>query len=157
MSSFSATFDTAALAAQVQGLRAELGTALRPAAQAGAELLYLQVKQNAASLGRHTGKLQNSIYQAHSSDNSRPGEVERYHISWAARKAPHGHLVEYGYLQTHHVFKGKNGKWVTLKKRPLPTPKAVPAQPFVRPAMAQFPLALEAAKAELFARMPSFK
>lgn len=94
-----AGLDSIALGAQKQ---------VRPAAQAGAQVFYDEVKQNVGRLGRKTGNLDSSIYQVFSKSNSSDKRAT-YHISWNHIKAPHGHLVEYG------------------------TSRA-PAYPFVRPA-----------------------
>ena len=72
--------------------------AARPAAQAGAQVLYDAVKQNVAALGRKTGNLRRSIYQKHSEERSVGGR-QVYNISWNAKTAPHGHLVEWGFVQ----------------------------------------------------------
>lgn len=104
---------------------------VRPAAQAGAQVLYLEVlarvpvaKAPHRLKGREVppGALKRSIYQAYSADNSNATHAT-YHVSWNARKAPHGHLVEYG---TSHSA----------------------AKPFLRPAFdAKEEAALQAAKA----------
>lgn len=157
MSNFSISFDSRQMAALVDGMRQDVETASRPAAQAGAQFIYNQVRQNVGRLGQKTGNLQRSIYQVYSKDQSVSGQ-EVYHISWNARKAPHGHLVEYGYKQIHQVVKDRrSGKWITLKKKRLATPKQVPPRPFVRPAMAQFPQALKAIETEFYKRLKDFK
>lgn len=131
----------------------EVVAAIRPAAQAGAELLYRQVKRNVAAIGVKTGNLQRSIYQVYSKRASRK-DLAVYHVSWNPRKAPHGHLVEYGHLKRYvTVIDKRTGQWITLKKRPLAAPVQVGARPFVRPAQAQFAAALNAAQEELFNRL----
>lgn len=160
-------------------LMGKLGTrmqeAARPAAQAAADVLYQEVQRNANRGKRSSGKLASAIYQAYSADNSAPGRAV-YHVSWNARKAPHGHLVEFGHLQRYEYYQDDAGK-VRPKVRPemqgkprpkpggrnraaldayyvtLPTPVHVPAAPFVRPAMAKFPQAMAAARAELLKRI----
>jgi HK97 gp10 family phage protein len=104
---------------------------LRPAAQAGAQVLYEEVKIRVPVKAKTTtrkgkilppGALRDSIYQVFSEDNSGPNR-STYHISWNARKAPHGHLVENG------------------------TSRA-PAHPFIRPAYdAKGKVALEVSNA----------
>lgn len=142
--------DTAALDAALDGIAADLDDAARPAAQAAAQVLYDEVKRNVARLKKHTGNLDRSIYQAYSKENSGVGHAA-YHVSWNARKAPHGHLVEFGHLQRYEIsFDKVSKRFITHKDRPLATPKLVAARPFVRPAMARFPAALEAAKQVLF-------
>jgi HK97 gp10 family phage protein len=150
-------FNTAALKDMVDDLRDDVQQAERPAAQAGAQLLYEEVKRNVGALGRKTGNLQRSIYQAYSQDKSQNGQ-EIYHISWNARKAPHGHLVEYGYTQRYQVIKDRrSGKWITIKTKRLASPKQVPPQAFVRRAQAKFPQALQAVEAEFAKRLKVFK
>jgi HK97 gp10 family phage protein len=78
---------------------------VRPAAQAGAQVLYEEVllrvpvskKPHYLKGGRIVppGALKSAIYQAFSKDNSAQ-LLATYHISWNAKKAPHGHLVENG-------------------------------------------------------------
>jgi hypothetical protein len=144
--------DVSAVEAVVDGIEQQLIANTRPAAQAGAEVLYQAVERNVAALGRKTGNLAASIYQAFSKDNSRPVagggyQSATYHVSWNARKAPHGHLVEFGHFQRFKVYVGKDGRWYTNKSAPLPEPVQVGARPFIRPAMSEFPRA-EAAMRE---------
>lgn len=77
---------------------------VRPAAQAGAQVLYDEVlrrvpvsKKPRKRKGRiiQPGALRSSIYQVFSQDNS-DEKRSTYHVSWNRRKAPHGHLVEFG-------------------------------------------------------------
>lgn len=157
MSTFSINFDSRQISSMVDGMRQDVATASRPAAQAGSQLLYNEVRQNVARLGRKTGNLARSIYQVYSKDQS-GNDRDVYHVSWNARKAPHGHLVEYGYKQIYQVVQDRrSGKWITLKKNRLPQAKQVPPRPFVRPAMAKFPLALAAIEAEFYKRLKDFK
>lgn len=150
------------------GDRAE--AAARPAAQAASQVLYNAVVRNVAQLGRGTGKLSNSIYQVYSEDRSGPASAT-YHISWNHRKAPHGHLVEFGYIQRYKVYVGSDGQWHTAvrpemhgRRRPsrsasqaekdayyvpLAAPRQVAAKAFVRRAAAAFPAAEAAAKNRL--------
>ena len=141
--------DMGEVSAMLRELKADINAAVRPAAQAAAQVLYDEVKRNVAAIGRKTGNLDRAIYQVFSRSNS-DEHKSVYHVSWNAAKAPHGHLVEYGHMQRYAVFLGKDGKWRTNKKKPLPTPRQVGARPFVRPAMSKFDEAMEAAKAELF-------
>lgn len=144
--------DTDALDSLLDALADEAEAAARPAAQAGAQVLYDAVMRNVASIGKVTGNLGRSIYQVYSKDESGPGSAT-YHVSWNHVKAPHGWLVENGHLQRYKVYLGKDGKWYTNKNAPLPEPKHVGARPFVRPAQALFPQALDAAEAELRKRI----
>jgi len=150
--SFGVNVDLDALDAIFDGLGEQLDEAIRPAAQAGADVLYRAVLRNVMSIGMVTGNLADSIYQVFSKDQSGSGKAT-YHVSWNARTAPHGHLVEFGHVQIYKVFLGKDGRWYTSKKVKLATPREVAAQPFVRPAMAFFPQAEQAVVTELLRRM----
>lgn len=111
MTGFSMTLDVGDLG--MDALAEGAAAAARPAAQAGAQVFYDKAKANATRLGRVTGNLAASIYQVYSRDNS-PKGVAQYHISWNHKKAPHGHLVEYGYVQRYVVYLDKRGQWKTL-------------------------------------------
>jgi hypothetical protein len=144
---FSIKFDATGALAGLDALGEAATKAARPAAQAGAQVLYDEVNINVAKINRVTGNLASSIYQVYSKDNSDEKRAT-YHVSWNARKAPHGHLVEFGHIQTRKAYVGSDGKWYTSPVL-LPTPKQVAARPFVRPAFdAKAQLALEAARAK---------
>jgi len=132
--------------AGLDGLLQAVEQATRPAAQAGAEVLYREVLRRVpVSEGPHLignrviqpGALRGAIYQVFSRDNSRPVgdgyQSATYHVSYNASKAPHGHLVEYGHVQTRVVFLGADGRWHTSTAR-LSAPRHVAARPFLRPA-----------------------
>lgn len=144
--SFNLSIDVRAFESEMEQLAERADKAVRPAAQAGAQVLYERVKVNVASLGRKTGNLDSSIYQAYSADNSNESNAV-YHISWNATKAPHGHLVEWGYIKRWQSIM-INGKWVTLKNRPLATPVQVPGKAFMRRAKDALPMAEEAMRAK---------
>lgn len=156
----------------ISGLEQDVEAAVRPAAQAGAQVFYEAVLQNVNALGRKTGNLAGSIYQAFSADNSGPGRAT-YHVSWNARKAPHAGLVEFGHIQRYAVHMAPDGKFYTLvrpSKRgtpkprrragqaekdayyvPLPGgPRQVAAQPFMRPAFYKQGEAFAAVEAKFF-------
>lgn len=167
--------DLSGLDALFDKLGDDLEEAVRPAAQAAAQVLYDEVKKNVQSLRRVTGLLEHSIYQKFSPDHSKQGKAT-YHVSWNAKTAPHAHLVENGYLQRYEMviddagrFRGprvrpgmvgkpkpgrrasqavKDAYWVTL-----PTPIQVPAKAFVRRAIDKFPAAYAAAEAEFLRRI----
>lgn len=169
---FSIELDTSGLDAYLDELGDEVEAAVRPAAQAGAQVLYEAVKVNVAALGRYSGRLAKSIYQAYSEEQSGDG-VAVYNVSWNARKAPHGHLVEYGYLQRYVYGPDGMGPLVRPgmegKPRPksggrnraaldayyitLPAPKHVPGKFFVRGAASAMDKAYDAAEAELLQRI----
>lgn len=111
----------------------------RPAAQAGAQVLYEEVQRNVARLKKKTGNLARSIYQAYSKSSS-TNQHAVYHVSWNYRTAPHGHLVEFGHLQRYEItFDPATRRFITHRDRPLAQPKQVAARPFVRPAVSRFP------------------
>lgn len=157
-------------------LEGDVNAAVRPAAQAAAQVLYDRVRQNVAGLGRVTGNLAASIYQVYAADESDASKAT-YQISWNARKAPHGHLVENGYLQRYEMG-FVNGRFIgplvrpEMRGKPRPGRRAsqaqkdayfvpreggpvqVPAKAFVRGAQDAFSQAMDAAKAELLRRIP---
>jgi hypothetical protein len=100
-----------------------------------------------------TGRLASSIYLAFREGKSNEARVV-YSISWNGRKAPHGHLQEFGHWQPYRVMRRPDGTYFTDKTQPLAQPKWVPAHPFLRPAMAAFPRALSAGVARARKRLP---
>lgn len=167
--------NTAGLDALIDQLGDQIEEAARPAAQAMAQVLYDEVKKNVAALGRKTGKLDRSIYQAYSAEKSGGGRAA-YHVSWNSSKAPHAWLVENGYLQRYEMAVDDNGNFIGPRVRPsmygkpkpgrhasqaakdaywvtLQTPIQVPAKAFVRRAMDKFPMAYAAGEAELLKRI----
>jgi HK97 gp10 family phage protein len=101
----------------LDGFMAELVAAdqesIRPAAQAGAQVFYDQARArvkrtrkahyfhgrsfrvNGTKYLFQPGTLQRAIYQVFSKDNSGPGRAA-YHVSWNAKEAPYGSMVEFG-------------------------------------------------------------
>lgn len=82
---------------------------------------------------KESGKLAGSIYLAFKDGRSSESQVV-YSVSWNHKVAPHGHLVEFGHWQPYKVVKLANGDWITTNTK-LPTPKFIPAHPFLRPAL----------------------
>lgn len=150
MNSFSVKFDAAAFDAELDDIVQASDKAVRPAAQAGAQVLYDEVLLRvplAAEARKYRGKvyqpgaLKRSIYQKYSDDKSSQARAE-YHVSWNNRKAPHGHLIEFGHWTKST---GKNG--------PL-RPHFVPAHSFIRSSFdAKMDAALVAASARYDAEM----
>lgn len=99
----------------------------RSMAVAGGKVLRDEAKARAPV---DSGKLKSSLYLAHREGESTP-ERQVYRVSWNARVAPHGHLLEFGHWQTHVMYQ-KGGEWKV--GAPLASPKWVPAKPFIRPA-----------------------
>lgn len=134
--------DTRGLEELLDELGEKAGEAIRPAAQAGAQVLYDAAKRRAPVSekahmfhGTHKvygpyqpGNLRDSIYQVYSKDNSADGRKAQYHVSFNFKKAPYGFMVEYG------------------------TSKA-PAYPFIRPAMDLAPAAQDAMENEVLKRL----
>lgn len=172
---FTIDFDDAGLNDLLDQLGDDAAKALRPAAQAAAQVLYDRVKLNVSALGKVTGNLNSSIYQAFSPENSEDGRRARYNVSWNAKKAPHGHLVEYGYMQRYRYYQDNQGEIRPMvrpgmegKPRPsrraslaqkaayyvtLDTPKQIPGKAFVRSAASAMPEAYKAAEDELIRRL----
>lgn len=153
MSTFKISVDLAGMDMAIDGIAVDAETAARPAAQAMAQVFYEEVQRNVGRIKRKTGNLASSIYQAYSADNSRQGHAT-YHVSWNARKAPHGHLVEFGHLQRYEIsYDPKTRRFITHKDRPLAKPKQLAARPFIRPALAKTEAAAAAGRAEFLKRM----
>ena len=140
---------------EMRGMATRIKSAIRPAAQAGAQVLYEEAKARVqisdeahifagtqyAKTGQtytfQPGSLRKAIYQVYSKDSSTQ-ERAVYHVAWnhdnkSANSVPYGFMVEFGYMMTRKRYIGKNGKWYTSKEK-LPSPKRVPARPFLGPA-----------------------
>ena len=109
----SLAFDFDKIAKKLDGITKASQESLRPAAQAGAEIFYIEAKLRVpVSDGAHffygrgsrksgvryffkSGNLRDSIYQYYNKKASLPGKAV-YSISWNHRKAPYGAMVEYG-------------------------------------------------------------
>ncbi len=167
--------DTSALDALFANLGDDVEAAVRPAAFAGADVLYNEVLSNVRRIGRKSGRLEKSIYRAFSADNSGQGRAT-YHVSWrtsgAGVRAPHGHLIEYDHIQRYAVYLGKDGQWHTavrpsMRGKKLPRkatqaqkdayfvmrksgPVQVAGKRFIRNAASKFPQALAAAEQKLY-------
>ena len=177
--SFSIGADTSGL----EDFLDELGDAaeedVRPAAQAGIQVLYDQIKVNVTSLGRLTGNLESSIYQYYSDEKSKQGLSAVYHASWNHQKAPHGQLLEFGWLQRYRYYQDNQGRVRPMvrpgmegKPRPkrrasqaekdayyvtLPSPRWMPGHWFVSRAADSMERAYQAAQAELLKRIDQVK
>lgn len=107
------TYDQSGADAYLDGLVSASRQALRPTAQAGAQVLYDEARLRCpvsvdahffyGSSYRKTGQkylfypgdLKASIYQVFSHDNSSESR-STYHIAWNHQKAPYGFMVEFG-------------------------------------------------------------
>lgn len=107
---------------------------VRSTARAGALVFYEEARRLApvydgmARKGVKPGQLRDAIYHVFSTDKS--GEaVKVYEVSWNAKKAPHGHLIEYGHWRVNKLVQ-VNGKWMATKER-LEAPVWVPGVKFM--------------------------
>jgi hypothetical protein len=164
--------DLSAFNSMIDGLERDVTAAIRPAAQAGAEVFYRAVMQNVNALGRETGRLGDAIYQAYATKESTNTKA-RYDVSWNHRKAPHALLVEYGHIQRYAVNMADDGRFYTvvrpsMRGKPMPKsdasqavkdayfvlleggPKQVAARPFMRPAFYRQGEAFAAVQAKFF-------
>lgn len=108
--SFTIGFDASDLEVYLDQLGDNAAKAIRPAAQAAAQVLYERVRLNVQAIGKVTGNLDSSIYQAYSPEHSANGVRAEYHVSWNHLKAPHGHLLEQGYLQRYRYYQDNQGR-----------------------------------------------
>ena len=113
-------FDTRALTDQIDALKVKAETAIRPAAQAGAQVYYEAVlgtvpvskkghwfqgsaakaastpeAKRAASYWFESGSLKGAVYQVFSKSGSTKDKAE-YHVAWNHRKVPYGFMVALG-------------------------------------------------------------
>ncbi|MDD0814282.1 HK97 gp10 family phage protein [Curvibacter sp. HBC28] len=106
-------FDFGKISSKLDGITKASKESLRPAAQAGAEVFYVEARQRAPKseadhyfYGKRSkktgvrylfkpGNLQRSIYQYYNKRQSSPDKAV-YSISWNHREAPYGAMVEYG-------------------------------------------------------------
>lgn len=129
---FLAKTDTSSALAGLAALTGELATHLaRSMAVAGGQV----IRDEAILLApEDSGRLKSAIYLAFKDGRSDENNVT-YSITWNAKKAPHGHLLEFGHWQYYAAYKGTDGEWYTNKNAPLDAPRWVPAEPFLRPAL----------------------
>jgi len=78
------------------------------------------------------GTLRDAIYLAYRDGESTESKVV-YQVSWNAKKAPHGHLLEFGHWRTNVLVRGEDGKWRATTEL-LPEPVWTAAHSFLRPA-----------------------
>jgi hypothetical protein len=158
--------DMASLDAMLDAMGDRAEVAARPAAQAASQVLYEEVKRNVSAIPHKSGRLDQAIYQVYSQSSSGEGRAT-YHVSWNVRKAPHGHLVEFGHIARYVTYVGRDGNFYTAKRPeargkpkprrgasqaekdayyvPLAAPRQTLAVAFVRRAQVKFPQALAAA------------
>lgn len=141
----------------MDGVTVKADEAARPAAQAGAQVLYDAARANAARI-KDTGGLAQAIYQVFSQRLSNDSKAV-YHIAVNRKKAGFAHNVEFGHVERFAHYRDEQGR-IRMRVRPeakgkprpmrgkanraaldayyvlLPTPVHVPAKPFLRPAFA---------------------
>ena len=106
-------FDTSGIKKAMETEREKMQRAVRPAAQAGAQLIYeaalrnvpvgtkdkffygTSYKTSGTKYFFKAGSLRDSLYQVYSKDNSSEKKAT-YHVSWNADKAPYAWMVEFG-------------------------------------------------------------
>lgn len=106
-------FDTSELKNAFESEKTKMQRAVRPAAQAGSQVIYEAALRNVPvgkkdhyfygssykSTGQKyfftAGSLKRSLYQVYSKDNSSDNKAT-YHVSWNADKAPYAWMVEFG-------------------------------------------------------------
>lgn len=126
-------FDTGPLLAKFDGLEEKLKAAIRPAAFAGSDVLYKEVRHRALAIGG-SKRLQAAIYQKFVIDSKGGvlGESATYHISWRKGHSQNnkkgqagegalpattiGYWIEFGRWQRYMVRTDKNGDWYTVKR-----------------------------------------
>jgi hypothetical protein len=188
---FTIRVDTSAVKSLFDAVETEMYAAARVAAQAGAQVLYDKVQQNVSSIGVKTGNLKNSIYQVFDKEASvKVGTYQgkdaysqaTYSVSWRTARtgtgtiAPHGALIEYGYLQRYASYINDKGQWKTairpeMQGKPKPRRRASqaekdayyvlrkdgpvqhPARPFIRSAASSFDRAAQAMTAAFTAEL----
>lgn len=87
-----------------------------------------------ANVDSKSGKLRSAIYVAFVPESS-TNKSSVYSVSWNRKKAPHGHLVEFGHRRTNVTVQLPSGQWITTKEK-LKVPEWVPAKAFLRRAQA---------------------
>lgn len=109
------TFDVnlSGLDAQIDAIRTKAEAAIRPAAQAGAQVYYDAVrsftpvskkghwfhgssfKKQGTKYWFESGSLKNAVYQVYSEGRSSKSYAE-YQVAWNHRKVPYGFMVAFG-------------------------------------------------------------
>lgn len=137
------TFDmnTGGIEAALDGIKAKASAAIRPAAQAGAQIYYDAVKAapNMPVSGKghwfhgtsfktsgtkywfESGSLKNAVYQVYSKDNSNASKAE-YQVAWNHRKVPYGFMVAGG------TTRAKGNDFIGNAKRSVQAQAAIAMQ-----------------------------
>lgn len=123
--------DTAAVTAGLDKLVDQAYSVARTIGAAVGAAMRDEAKSKVRS---HSGKLAAAIVVKYAPEWSTDKQV-RYIVTWNRKKAPHGHLVEFGHRRYNEVVQLPNGQWITTNNK-LEHPEWVPARPFLRPAQA---------------------
>lgn len=127
-------FDSSALNQALDALGDQVEGALRPTAQAGAQVYYEALLSEYDRLVKNkTFNLRNAIYQAYR-DLDSTKDAKYYGVSWAGsskksnKSSQHGHLIEFGHWQPYQLVKNKRGEWVTAVRPGAVRPSAKDAR-----------------------------
>lgn len=141
---FAAKADMRGVFAGLDKLGGDIATHLaRSMGVAGGQVLRDEAKLFAPV---ESGLLKSAIYLAYKENKSSKEQVT-YSVTWNAKKAPHGHLVEFGHWRYNKIINGYPQKslkpGLTKGNGPqdhegpgaLDKPVWMPAHPFLRPAI----------------------
>lgn len=121
----SVNIDTSGFEELLARMNEEVEGAVAPAVSAAAEVIVVLAKSNIAQLtksGVGTGNLYRAMYKKYVTEESIDGQKATYTVTWRTAKnglprAPHGHLLEYGWIQKYARYQDKDtGEWKTNKK-----------------------------------------
>jgi hypothetical protein len=116
------SLDVSQLHAAFGNMGTKIDDAIRASAQAGAQVFYNEAQARAPAA---SGRLQDAIYQKFIPEMSADGVRATYKVSWrtgygksadgtALVTAPHGHLLEFGWVQRYQVYYNKRGEFKTM-------------------------------------------
>lgn len=135
------TVDTTSIFEGIEKLKEIRESLTRRMGVAGGEVFRDAAKAN---VPKKSGKLSEAIYLAYRDKESTEAQTV-YMVSWNAKKAPHGHLIEFGHWRYNKIINGKAQKSLIGRKRrgrgpqdhggpgALEVPKWVAAKPFLGP------------------------
>jgi hypothetical protein len=128
-----ADFDLGPILSKMGDLEEKIKASIRPAAFAGSNVFYKEVRTRALTVGG-SRSLQSAVYQKFVVDSASgaTGESATYHISWRKQREktnvkkastgdslPYstiGFWIEFGRLQRYMVRTDKNGDWYTVAR-----------------------------------------
>lgn len=84
---------------------------------------------------KNPGALQRAIYQAYNDRlNVLQPHIYEYVVSWNRKRAPHGHLIEFGHWMPYQYRTDGQGNFWSVPYPQVNGPKWVAAKPFLAPA-----------------------